>query len=86
MMQVSTKVGMLMHESDEDHWANYAFEEWADLETEIAEKIKHISALENQTKGMNHRLDGVGLHDIIKPFMERSGYRDGSGWWIKAEK
>ena len=83
MMQVSTKVGMLMHECDEDHWANYAFEEWADLETEIVEKIRRILAMENQTKGTNHQLDGVGLHFVIKPFMERHGYRDGSGWWIK---
>ena len=26
---------------------------------------------------------GIGLRYIIKPFMERNGYRDGAGWWVK---
>ena len=83
MMQVSTKVGVLMHECEGDPWADYALEEWLDLENEIAERIKGILALENQTKGTGHRLDRAGLQILIRPFMERNGYRDGSGWWIK---
>ena len=25
----------------------------------------------------------VGYYRMVRPFMERNGYRDGGGWWIK---
>ena len=86
MMFVHEKTGVLGAECDEttDYWVHFAFEEWYELETELVERIKEILALDNKTKGTNYPLDGIGTHYIIKPFMERNGYRDGSGWWIKA--
>ncbi len=85
MMIVHYMVGMLSHLCDEvyDPWVKYAFEEWYEIETELAEKIRDILSVENKTKGTNYTLDGVGTYYLVKPFMERNGYRDSAGWWLK---
>lgn len=31
-------------------------------------------------------LSDKGLHYVVLPFMERNGYRDGAGWWIKLQE
>ena len=85
MMIVHNRVGVLMHLCDEssDPWVDYAFEAWHDIETELAARIREILADENRTKGTAHTLDGIGTYYMVKPFMERNGYRDGAGWWIR---
>ena len=84
MMHVHNKVGRLMHESEEynDAWADFAFMEWKELETEITETI--IRLLESNTFGKRESPERAGTYYRIKPFMERNGYRDYSGWWIPA--
>ncbi len=86
MAIVHNKVGILGHLCDEayDPWVEYAYEEWYEIESELLEQIIIILSVENKTKGTDHTLTGAGLHYMIKPFMERHGYRDGAGWWIKA--
>ena len=85
MMIVHNKAGMLMHLCDEsnDPWIDYAFEEWYGIETELVERIRAILSVENKTKGTNHARDGIGTYYMVKPIMERNGYRDSAGWWIK---
>ena len=85
MMIVHNKVGMLSHLCDEgyDPWVKYSYEEWYEIETDLVERIRGILSVENKTNGTNYTLDGIGTYYMIKPFMERNGYRDGAGWWIK---
>lgn len=65
-----------------DSWSYYALDEWEALETEIVEHIQSVLANENQNGAM-HDLTKLGWRYRILPFMERNGYRDASGWWIK---
>ena len=64
-------------------WAGFACDKWYELQEELIETIKEILASDNQTKGTDYPLEGIGTRCIIRPFMERNGYRDCSGWWIK---
>ncbi|MBQ6066348.1 MAG: hypothetical protein IJK89_05965 [Clostridia bacterium] len=84
---IHEKTAYVADGSDEtgDVWAHYAYEEWFELEIELIELIKEILSAENRTKGTNYPLEGLGTHYVIRPFMERNGYRDCSGWWIKEE-
>lgn len=68
----------------QDTWAFYAAEEWEELEMELYREIERI-LLEENRNGANHDMTVTGRHYRILPFMERNGYRDGSGWWIKNE-
>jgi hypothetical protein len=76
---------------------NERFEQNKQSENCYAERVELISCLreidyknpqlkiltdENRLKKTNHQLEG-GTHYIAKPFMERNGYYDGGGWWIK---
>lgn len=85
MMIVHNKTGMLIHLCDEsyDPWINYAYEEWNEIETELIEHIRNILYAENKIRDTNYTLDGIGTYYLVKPFMERNGYRDDAGWWIK---
>lgn len=85
MEKVNYQVGMLMHECDEsnDPWVKYSYSLWWELYLELKDEIVPRLAKDNLEKGSNHQTDGGGYHYLIKPFMERNGYRDGSGWWIK---
>ena len=60
-----------------------AVDSWYTLERYlVAEVIRRLEE-ENQTKGTTYLTTGIGTHYIIKPFMERNGFVDGAGWWIK---
>ncbi len=85
--QVSNKVGILLHTITEinDVWLAEAFDKWDDLEHELYIKIITILEDENKEHQASHKTTGVGLHYIVLPFMERNGYRDGAGWWIRNE-
>ena len=87
---VSNEVGWLMHElddpgNDEESVSTYryVFHSWYALERDlVAEVIRRLEG-ENQTTGTKYLTSGIGTHYIIKPFMERNGFVDGAGWWIK---
>ena len=84
MVEVHNHVGCLGHELDEsdDRWLTYAFEEWWSLEKEICEMITSSMRQANLSGEANYDLEQKGLYYLVKPFMEKNGYRDGSGWWI----
>lgn len=72
----SNHTGLLGHELDEgDPWLRYAYEKWRIVENHLYEQI--INRM-----GPQNGLD-TGRYDLIKPYMEANGYRDGSGWWIR---
>lgn len=78
----NNKVGWLMHDSDEDYAVSVLVDKWYELYIQLFNMILKILTDENRLKKTNHQLEG-GTHYIAKPFMERNGYYDGGGWWIK---
>lgn len=76
------KVGWLMHDSDEDYAVSVLVDKWYECYIQLFNMILKILTDENRLKKTNHRLEG-GTNYIAKPFMERNGYYDGGGWWIK---
>lgn len=86
MAAVSNQTGYIHHDiidPDIDDTTREVIEEqfdaWWTLEKELVTRISNILICENPEKGIP---ENTGYH-IIQPFMERNGYRDGSGWWIK---
>lgn len=67
---------------DDDVWEEYAACEWEDLVEELVHRIEAILIAENQS-GANHDLTARGWRHRIVPFMQRNGYEDCFGWWIK---
>ena len=87
LAKVNNKTGWLMHDLDELEEAELskakaAINEWWTLETELYEKIISILKAENTSGKANHTFTEKGLYYVVKPFMERNGYRDGAGWWV----
>ena len=56
---------------------------WEELEEDLYDRIVGILKAENESHNAGYVLSGIGRHYIVKPFMERNGFRDGNGWWIK---
>ena len=80
---VSNHVGSLMHELDEDDpWIEEAYDAWREGEEGIYQRIRNLLKAENDAGLAAHTLSGIGTYYIVKPFMLRNGYRDGSGCWI----
>ena len=88
LAEVGKKTGILGHELDEfdDPWLLYAFEEWWDLEKEIYAKIVSSMERSNERGETDYDLSTPGLRYLVKPFMERNGFQDGAGWWIKSDE
>jgi len=90
LAQADMKVGWLMHELN-DPDSNYIsnveirFDEWQELYIELHTKILDIMKKENKSGIAKHNLSETRGHYVILPFMERNGYRDGSGWWVRKE-
>lgn len=84
---VHNHVGILGHELDktDDHWLIYAFEAWWEVEKELYDLIVASMRLSNQQGKTDYNLSLPGLHWLVKPFMEKNGFRDGTGWWVQAE-
>ena len=80
--EVSNKTGCLGHELGEtdDPWITYAYEEWRELYQEIHRQVLAAIGRENMDRF------NPGGYRFAEPFMEKNGYRDGSGWWIPIEK
>ena len=86
---VHNQAGWLAHDIDDeenDEETNNRiiaeFNEWWSLEKELVAEVERRLEQENT----NIKIQDIGYHFIVKPFMERNGYRDGAGWWVKREK
>lgn len=80
---VSNHVGSLMHELvKEDPWIEDAFDAWREAEEATYQRIWSLLKAENDSGLADHTLSGIGRYCIVKPFMLRNGYRDGSGLWL----
>ena len=84
LAEVNNHTGHLGHELDEtdDHWLVYAYEEWWEVEKELYDQIICSMKQANLNGEASYDLEKEGLYNIVKPFMEKNGFRDGSGWWI----
>lgn len=84
LAEVSNHTGLFGHELGEvdDHWLAYAYEEWWELEKELYDLIIFSMKQANMREETNYDLARVGLYNIVKPFMEKNGFRDASGWWV----
>lgn len=87
LAEVHNHVGILGHELDEmdDHWLLYAFEAWWEVEKELYDLIVASMRHSNQQGKTTYNLSQPGLHWLVKPFMEKNGFRDGTGWWVHTE-
>ncbi len=72
------KAGSLMHLVEEDEDSGNEFDEWLGLERKLCQEAL---ARNGVTPG-----EGPGLMGKIAPFMERNGYRDACGWWVRDEE
>lgn len=86
---VSNKTGWIGHdigepENDEEtnNRLKKELDEWWMLEKELYTEIVSRLQKENAEKGTTHITSGKGMWYIVKPFMERNGFRDGAGWWV----
>lgn len=84
LAEVSNHTGYLGHDLGEvdDHWLTYAYEEWWEIEKELYDLIIFSMKQANMREETNYDLARVGLYNIVKPFMEKNGFRDASGWWV----
>lgn len=87
LAEVHNHVGILGHELDEtdDHWLIYAYEAWWEVEKELYDLIVASMCHSNQQGKTNYNLSQTGLHWLVKPFMEKNGFRDGTGWWVQTD-
>ena len=86
--EVNNKTGWLMHELDELEEPELSkskaiFDEWWGLYKELVGRITDILKKENDSRIANHKITDRGLYYVVKPLMERNGFRDGAGWWVK---
>ena len=62
---------IMMFASDDDTWADQAYDDWKDVENEL------ISAIISRMKKPGMPLtDKKGTHLLIAPFLEANGYGD----------
>ena len=54
-----------------------ATEDWFEVSDKLQDRIINILKAEDRS------LPNAGRIESLYPFMERNGYRDGRGWWIK---
>jgi len=88
LAQANMKVGWLMHDLNDPDTedlsrAEDAYEEWRALYIEIKDKVVAILKDENDSGKAHHNLAENRFHYLVMSFMERNGYRDGSGWWVR---
>lgn len=88
LAEVNNRVGLLGHELDEadDPWLVYAFEAWYEIESELYDLIFESMRESNQRGETSYNLNQEGLHHRVAPFMERNGFQDGAGWWVKSNE
>lgn len=88
LAEVNNHVGLLGHELGEvdDPWLDYAFEVWYELELELYDLIIESMRQSNQRGETSYNINREGLYYRVAPFMERNGFQDGAGWWVKSDK
>lgn len=74
------KAGHLMHLVEEDDGLAEELGEWSELEERLWRMALDALARDGVAPGK-----GPGMMRIIAPFMERNGYVDASGWWVRAD-
>ena len=84
---VNNHTGCLGHDLGEvnDPWLLYAFEEWRVLEKDlygIVFKSMETAVLRGEA---DYDLTREGLYYKALQFMEKNGFRDGTGWYIESE-
>ena len=86
MAEVWNHAGSLGHELDEtdDHWIEYAYYEWWDLEREIFATIAARMEMADRCGEASYDLTKHGIW-LIEQFMLRNGYDNGAGWWCRQE-
>ncbi|WP_051131574.1 hypothetical protein [Oscillibacter ruminantium] len=70
------KAGWIMHECEDDDSSpemKARFEAWWALQEELVKKVAELLQCEFKPPYI----------ELVTPFMERNGYRDGHGWWMK---
>lgn len=78
LADVWNEVGWLMHEVDDEDCASEVkerYESWCSLQLELIQKVAAILQCECKTPYIK----------LLTPFMERNGYRDVSGFWVRIE-
>ena len=87
MADVWNQAGILGHELDEtdDHWVEYAFWAWQELEQELFTAIAKRMEAANQRGEAHYDLSQKGIW-LLEQFMIRNGYYNGTGWWCRQEK
>ncbi len=76
-VSMRTKEIMFMAK-DDDYWGLQILDAWEKVEDKL------ISAISSRLTEMGiEPPDRKGTHYMVKPFMEKHGYRDGHSWWIK---
>jgi len=87
--RVCDRTGWLIHEIDEMKESDKLkarFDEWMALSNDLVDKVLMILQEENNTGKAEHDLTILGWHSKVKPFMERNGFIDCSGWWVEKER
>ena len=84
MAEVSDKVGSIMHQADDhsDPWVVYALDQWETVASVLRDRIFSILISE----GILTERPKQGWYSAIIPFMERNGYHDGCGWWVREDE
>ena len=75
--------GWYAHDCDEDEKYIPICNAWWELYQELVAQGFEILEKENEEGIANHDLSDRGLHCKIKPIMERNGFIDGNGWWVR---
>ena len=84
----SNQTGWIGHDLDDEDCTEYTrelFESWWTLYKRLVSDIRDILIKENNN-GMNHVIENIGTHYMVKPVMERNGFRDGCGWWVPKDE
>ncbi len=81
--------GWLMHDLDDDDCTSemeLKSEAWNALEKELIEKVIKILEKDNAEGRGPFVTSNAPFLEVVLPFMERNGYRNGNGWWVKREQ
>lgn len=77
------KVGNLMHDSDDKEYS--CPKKYLRCWLEYDQKLTSIIIRKLEQEGAKISLK-KGTRYAVMPFMERNGYIDGSGWWVKDDE
>lgn len=80
---VGHSIGAPENDEEADRLAVEIHTAWWSLEKELVSEMKKRIAENEHIYGKFCNTEGAGYYRMVRPFMERNGYRDGGGWWIK---